>query len=72
MGMKIGKQKEKLSVEISFQLRIFSINKKFHILNLFPPRRLQEDNYKKLLSKVIKRRKISSSNNKIQNDVASI
>lgn len=35
MGMKIGKQKEKLSVEISFQLRIFSINKKFHILNLF-------------------------------------
>lgn len=25
MGMKIGKQKEKLSVEISFQLRIFSI-----------------------------------------------
>lgn len=57
MGMKIGKQKEKLSVEISFQLRIFSINKKFHILNLFPPRRLQEDNYKKLVSKSYKKRK---------------
>lgn len=56
MGMKIGKQKEKLSVEISFQLRIFSINKKFHILNLFPPRRLQEDNYKKLVSKSYKKR----------------
>lgn len=54
--MKIGKQKEKLSVEISFQLRIFSINKKFHILNLFPPRRLQEDNYKKLVSKSYKKR----------------
>lgn len=57
MRMKIGKQKEKLSVEISFQLRIFSINKKFHILNLFPPRRLQEDNYKKLVSKSYKKRK---------------
>lgn len=57
MGMKIGKQKEKLSVEISFQLRIFSINKKFHILNLFPSRRLQEDNYKKLVSKSYKKRK---------------
>lgn len=57
MGMKIGKQKEKLSVEISFQLRIFSINKKFHILNLFPPRRLQEDNYKKFVSKSYKKRK---------------
>lgn len=57
MGMKIDKQKEKLSMEISFQLRIFSINKKFHILNLFPPRRLQEDNYKKLISKSYKKRK---------------
>lgn len=55
MGMKIGKQKEKLSVEIS--LRIFSINKKFHILNLFLPRRLQEDNYKKLVFKSYKKRK---------------
>lgn len=71
MGMKIGKQKEKLSVEISFQLRIFSINKKFHILNLFL------GDYKKIITrnlfpKVIKRGKSSSSNNKIQNDVASI